>query len=211
MANEETTASKRPEVGSGWARSWPISSIRSSPAKRSRAASEHQLGGVQAHAGHRGPVGLQKGEQAAVAGPEVEDPAGAAGDLLEQHGLALGPMGELVGPGEVAVDVVRRLHSSEAISELLPEPVVGERLIVEGRHVYITRRAIHGDGFDEEAVGVQPSRGGAVAAGLSSSPPRRRRPVPSPRTDSATHIRLISETPPSRCLMPPQPTGSPWR
>ena len=107
MANEETTASKRPSSGSGWARSCSISSMRSSPPNRSRAASEHELGRIEAHADHLGPVGPQEREQAAVAGPEVEDPAGAAGDVLEQHALALGAVRELVGPGEVAIDVLR--------------------------------------------------------------------------------------------------------
>ncbi len=105
MANDETTASKRPSGGSGSARSCSASSMRASSAKRSRCP-EHQLGEVDSHAGHLGTIGLQEGEQTPVARAEVEHATNPPRHVLEQNALSLQPVRELVRAGEVALDVL---------------------------------------------------------------------------------------------------------
>ena len=65
---------------------------------------------------HVAAVVLQQGEQAAVAGAEVEDARGFASDLLEQHALSLGAARMLLCPASVAIDVRGGLpfrHESE--------------------------------------------------------------------------------------------------
>jgi len=77
---------------------------------------EHQLGEVNADTAHVAAVVLQQGEQAAVAGAEVEDARGFASDLLEQHALSLGAARMLLCPAAVAIDVRGGLpfrHESE--------------------------------------------------------------------------------------------------
>jgi len=66
---------------------------------------EHELGEVQAHPVHAGPVDLEQGEQAAVAGSEVEDAARVARHLLGQHALSLRTVPDAVGQREVPVNV----------------------------------------------------------------------------------------------------------
>ena len=107
MAKDETTASKRPSAGSGSARSCPTSSTRPSSAKRSRAAYQHRLGEIEAHAEHLAAVDPEEGEQPPVARPKVEDAPGVAGHLLEQDALSLCAVRIGVGPGEVAQRVFR--------------------------------------------------------------------------------------------------------
>jgi hypothetical protein len=51
-------------------------------------------------------VGLEHREQAPVAGAEVEDARGAARHVLEQDALALRAARVLVGPRQVAADVL---------------------------------------------------------------------------------------------------------
>jgi hypothetical protein len=75
---------------------------REAPARRL----EHELGEVKSDAERVGPVGLQQGEQATVAGPEVEDATNIARDLLGQDALALRAVRNVVRPGEIAVGVL---------------------------------------------------------------------------------------------------------
>jgi hypothetical protein len=72
-------------------------------------ALEHRLGDIDRDGHARGPVGAHEGEQAPVAGAEVEDPARGERHMLEQHTLAVGPMGDGVHQLEVVVDVLAPL------------------------------------------------------------------------------------------------------
>ena len=72
-------------------------------------ALEHRLGDVDRDGHARGPVGEHSGEQAPVAGTEVEDPARGERHLLEQGTLAFFPMGDRVRQREVVVDVLASL------------------------------------------------------------------------------------------------------
>ena len=67
---------------------------------------EHECGEVEAHAGHRGAVGLEEGEQPPVTGAEVEDARGPAGHVIEQDTLPLEAARVLVCSRKVAADVL---------------------------------------------------------------------------------------------------------
>jgi hypothetical protein len=67
---------------------------------------EHELGEVKAHTEHLAATGPQKGEQAAVARPQVEDATSVARHMLEQDALSLGAARGVVGPGEIPTDML---------------------------------------------------------------------------------------------------------
>jgi hypothetical protein len=67
---------------------------------------EHELGEIERHATHMRTVDPQHGEQASVAGPEVEDATSVARYVIEQHALALRAAGVLVRELEIARDVL---------------------------------------------------------------------------------------------------------
>jgi hypothetical protein len=67
---------------------------------------EHEGREVEADAEHPRAVGLEQGEQAAVAGAEVEDARGAAGHVVEQDALALRAPRVLARQAQVAMDVL---------------------------------------------------------------------------------------------------------
>src|SRR3954454_3522167 len=52
------------------------------------------------------------------------------------------------------------------LPQSLLEPVVGERLRVERRHIAVAGRAVEADRLGEVAVGLQPGDGGAAAGGF---------------------------------------------
>jgi hypothetical protein len=69
---------------------------------------EHEIGEVKAHAAHLAPIDLEKGEQAAVARPEVEDATSVVGDMLEQDALSLRSARISIRPVEIPSYMLRR-------------------------------------------------------------------------------------------------------
>ena len=67
---------------------------------------EHQLGEVEADPEHLRALPPQVIEQAAVAGPDVEDATGVERHVLEQDALSLCPARKLIRPPQVVIDVL---------------------------------------------------------------------------------------------------------
>lgn len=85
---------------------------------------EHEPGEVEADAKHLRAIGLEKGEQAAIARAEIEDATSVARHLFKQNALPLYTMRKLVRATEVATDplLVGRplLAGHAALSPLVP-------------------------------------------------------------------------------------------
>ena len=69
---------------------------------------EHRLRKVDTHPVSLGPRDAEEREEPSVARAEIKDPPDTFGDMLDQDGLAFGPVGELVGQGQVLKGVLGR-------------------------------------------------------------------------------------------------------
>jgi hypothetical protein len=118
MAIDETTASKRPSAGSGSVRSCSTKLDALVAGEALARGVEHERREVETQAEHRGALGLQEGQQTAVAGAEVEDARGPARHVVEQDALSLGAVAVLVGAPEIAADVLggRPLRCGHALT-----------------------------------------------------------------------------------------------
>ena len=97
-------------------------------------ALEHRLGDIDSDGHALGPLGAHEGEQAPVAGAEVEDTASGKRHLVEQDTLALCPMGDAVHQREVVVDVLTLLALVRGHAAMVTLEAPGRRLL-PGRQV----------------------------------------------------------------------------
>ena len=74
--------------------------------------------------------------------------------------------------------------------------MVREGLVVERRHLDVALGAVEGDRLRERAFVSRRTDAVAVRGGARLELRQSRRPIPSPRADSATHMRLMSDAPP---------------